>query len=251
MSRSRRLLALLVLLALAAGTSWIVRSRRAASAAAPPRPVPAPREDLAQRFLAREAAAQAARARDFGPELEAQRHEDALNSLWDELNRHPDRALALLRPVLRGPMMFPAARETRPQPSGIIDHAGRWTGQRWDPAELLGQLDQLTRAGWSLRRSEWHLTGFQPVSNGPPSGRIEFRLLGEHASGRRGSIEGTAAVRLDPAEPSRLEDLRWQRLQVRENTLPSPLRRVVDVDLPVPPHTPFTDPLLVTDLDAD
>lgn len=251
MSRPQRLLALLILLALAAGTSWIIRSRRAAATAASPRPAPAQREDLARRFLEREAAAQAAMARDFGPELEAQRHEDALNSFWDELNRNPDRAVALLRPILRGPGVFPTAPPSRPQPPGIVDHAGRWAGQRWDDAELLARLDQLTRAGWSLRRSEWHLVGFQPASNGPPSGVIEFRLLGEHASGRRGAIEGTAAVRLDPVDPARLEGLQWRSLQVRENTSQTPLRRVVDVNLPVPPHTPFTDPLLVTDLEAD
>lgn len=251
MSRPQRLLALVVLLAIVAGTSWIIRSRRSAPVAAPGRLSPAQREDIAQRFLEREAAEQAALARDFGPELEAQRQEDALNSLWDELNRNPDRAVALLGPALRGSLVFPAAPEPRPQPPGIIDHARGWIGERWDNAKLLAQLDRLPQAGWSLRRSEWHLVGFQPASNGPPSGLIEFRLLGEHASGRRGSIEGTAAVRLDSADPSRFDDLQLRRLQVRENTNTAPLRLVADVELPIPPHTPFIDPLLVTDLDAD
>ncbi len=240
--RSRRslLIGLLVVLALAA--LW--RARNPSPHPHPTTPAPPNREAVAQRFLELEARLNAGASRDFTPELEAAPWDDAVVRWWENLLHQPD-SWPLPATWHQTPVEF----TTSAQPDvRLPDSPAQFTRHRVNPGRRdssvwLQQLQSLFNEGWRLRRSRWHL--LDPPRAGQPHGIVRFELLLERIpDAARASIRGEAVLH-DWNDPQSLGSrIGIRDLEILSRTGAPPFVTEAELDLPIPPHTPFTDPLL-------
>lgn len=240
MSVPRRTTILLASLALAAGAAaWFHWMRPPRKPAAPTNRPPG----VTEAFLSLEANEAATEARDFTREIAASPALDALNDLWDRLNRDPTPLLNLadLAPASIRIDAHPSPISSAPLPDGLRPIPIP-AGTVWQSADWTGQLAAWHSAGWRLRRSRWQLLDWVEA---PPRSRFGAELMLEHEPTRRrariaveGSIEGSAGI-LGPGASVALDRFEGAA------TVDAPSIGIeADVALPVPPHTAFCDPLL-------
>jgi hypothetical protein len=243
--RTRRFLPASLILVLLLALLWQVRRP------SPPTPVsttptsrPPTREAVAQQFLELEARFNAESARDFAPELDAAPWDDAVVRWWENLLHQPD---SWTQPATwqQTPIEFTASSQPDirlpDSPAQFTRH--QMNPGRREPSAWLQQLQSLFNQGWRLRRSRWHL--IDPPRAGQPHGIVRFELLLERMpDAARASIRGEAVLH-EWSDPQSL----GARIEIRDLEIISrtgaPLFITeAELDLPIPPHTPFTDPLL-------
>lgn len=230
---------LVVLAVLLAGVAGVAVWRNAHPAPGPAKAAQQPGEAVTRAFLAIEAR-EAELDRTLGaPESDAEAFEDALTGFWDELNASAH-AWDTFNAHLPQSIAFPAAGV--PAPAGFQDLAASLSGRRLDPAAIQAWLAALRGEGWQVRRSRWQMPAHENASR---RSRVVFELLAENtASATRAQVRGTARVQWSSTEPPRPESVVVERLAAWAHTGPAPFTAEAELDLPVPPHTPFTDPLL-------
>ncbi len=231
---------LLASLALAASAAaWIHGRRSHAKPAAPPGLT----ARITESFLTLEAAESAIEARDFARELAAAPALDALNDLWNRLNQDPEPLLNLTDLAPASIRIDAPARSTAssPLPSGLLPISIP-SGTAWKSADWLRQLAAWHSEGWRLRRSRWQLLDWM---ESPPGSRFGAELLLENEPTRRrariaveGSVDGPGGI-LGPGA-----NVTVDRFEGAATIGAPPIGIVAELDLPVPPHTAFCDPLL-------
>jgi len=235
---------LIVLSAFLAGLTLAALGPRLGKTPVSPTSTPPPNPPVANRFLDLEARLNAETARDFAPELDAAPWDEFVVQWWEQLLHHPD---SWTEPSLWHTAAIQITTTTGPDSSaGPVPHGiarPRPFAREWTTASWSAQLRDGFAQGWRLRRSRWHLT--DPPRPPHFSGEVQFELLLERTpGGSRASISGTARI-LDWQDPQRLGariEIRDPRILLREGP---PLFTVeTEIHLPVPPHTPFCDPLL-------
>lgn len=236
----KRTALLLASLALAAGAAAWIHGRPSQSK---PATLPNQTARITESFLTLEAAESAIEARDFARELAAVPALDALNELWNRLNHDPD-PLLKVADLAPASIRFEASAKSVASaqlPNGVVSFSLS-VGTVWQGSEWIRQLAAWHADGWRLRRSRWQLLDW---IESPPGSRFSAELLIEHEPTRRrariaveGSVDGPGGV-LGPGS-----DVTLDRFEGTATVAPPPFSAAVELDLPVPPHTAFCDPLL-------
>lgn len=257
-SRILRLAGLILLLVLV----LVVRRWRESSGSGgvAPQLIPGDRavpEEQVQALLQLEAAERHLEETLWKPELEAQRHEDVFNQLWDQLNASGSslepmggvgfEKLQLPQAWIRTALAHSITRIT-PAPGALADGLS--------PDQWRERLMQWEREGWALSGSRWRLVAFVPATPGGAArssveltGRLVNSQRSQHATLRgRLEVEWKKAVDAMPPVPLSVR-LDEPVLLVRNG--PAPFEETLRLPVKSPSASPFVDPLLVGDLDGD
>lgn len=165
----------------------------------------------------------------------------ALASWWDRLNR-AERPLLLIGEAAGEVMTSSTNAHISGQPAGTVEAARSFLDGGWARDALRRQIADWQGQGWELARSRWYLLEWNPTR---PAGRIRFELLlsnilnhqrmslrGEFtASGGSGLMEGSHRIEV-------------HSLEILHPAKPPGFQVAKEFELPVPPHTPFCDPLI-------
>jgi enediyne biosynthesis protein E4 len=198
-------------------------------------------QEIVERVLSLEAAERERAEAEFKAELANEPALAALTTWWDRLHRS-DRPLSLMAETLPGRIALAANANLDGKPDRVVETTRTILARELNREAMRRQIAEWQGAGWELRRSRWYLLEWNPT---PPSSRIRFELLlsnaidqhrlslrGEFlASGGTGWVEGCDRIEVQTLEVLRSED--------------RPAFEVAgEFALPVPPHTPFCDPLI-------
>lgn len=179
----------------------------------------------------------------WGEEVEAEASEDVLVAFWDELNAsgHAWETFGA-----HAPDSFHFSTNHTSAPPGFTDLADSLPSGRLKRGELLEWLAGLRDTGWQVRRSRWEVTHHVSTSR---HSWLHFEILAENQrTHSRAQIRGGADVKWTRTEPLRPDDIEVTGVAAWGQTGPTRFVVEADIDLPVPPHTPFVDPLLaITD----
>ena len=211
-------------------------------------------EAVAREYLAIEAREQAMAQTVWGPELDAERHEDEVVRLWDALNASLDRWKILAEFPVQGvriPELIPA--------DGLSQGIRRWRGGPGTAVELdsagwkqwiQGWSDQ----GWTVAGSYWALVEHVPADGAGPArsqievtGRLENVLRHERAVVR---ARVTMQWASDSGGTPVPDQATVQRVELLTRSTPPPFGLWMEADLTSDPGT-FNDPMLVRDLNRD
>ncbi len=241
MNRTRRRALLFILLAGVAAVAWW-RHGHPTSPVASPRPVDAA-ETAARRFLELEARETEFDHTVWAPELEAERFEDALNRFWDDLHQsdHNWDVFAAFRPT---ELTLPTTAAAVPK--DFFNPAADLPGKSFDAPGLVAWLTSCRDSGWQVRHSRWELRRHDVSSR---RSSVHFEILAENSGTQtRSQFRGEASVVWTDGTNPRPLTVSVQRLEAFAHTGATDFVTEAELVLPVPPHTPFTDPLLaVTD----
>lgn len=233
----RRTLLLVATLAVAVTAAIALRQSR------PPAPgrTPSPQDrttDIATRFLALESSENEAAQRDFAPELAATPAAESVATFWDELNRAQDPLASVAN------LDWPALRiaSPRPAPPGPARFASLPPTNSWPAHEWQAQLRRWHDAGWRIRRTRWFLESFDARDQ---TAQVRFEILAENpALPARIQLSGLATSRGPAPFPASSSEIVLQELSCLRAEGAPPWKVVADLEIPVPPHTPFCDPIL-------
>ncbi|HAB16920.1 MAG TPA: hypothetical protein DCE44_10770 [Verrucomicrobiales bacterium] len=249
----RRLIGLLALLAVCLGVLLWRNHRRTSG----PARAEAAAEAAARAYLELEAREQSVDASLWLPELEAERHEDAILHLWDTLNASANPWTVLAQ--------FPVAHVVLPKvqaQAALADGTQVWMLVPPPPGSaadlnhdsFIGWLSRWEQSGWILGRTTWALTRHQPAT--PPS-RARSKLavtvqLNHSSTQERASLRFGADLTWDDLSGpipviERLEVEHGELLTRRGRT---PFQPWFEDSIPAD-RSIFTDPLLVWDLDGE
>lgn len=191
----------------------------------------------------------------FGDEIRAEPWADAITDRWDALNRgeSPHEVWAL---ASDGVLTFSDEEDAlifEKLPLGIRSVGGQLTQQNWSADELFRKLKTWQEAGWKLHRSEWRLSGIQwPANSQSPVTRVDWKcFIQRDTPFARVQMTGLADIQWTSGAsplPRHVEVRSWQIFH-REG--PLPMEESQPMEIPVPKHTPFTDPIVATDMNGD
>ncbi|KAB2674967.1 MAG: CRTAC1 family protein [Verrucomicrobia bacterium] len=206
--------------------------------------IPAPgstdrREQAARAFLGTEAREAELDRTHWAPELHAERFEDALVAFWDSLNAS-GHAWDTFAAQVPDTLVFPA--ETAAPPDGFADLGAPQRGRRLDAAGIRSWIATLRDAGWQARRSRWELRAHDAGAN---RSLVRFEILATNpAATERAQIRGEARVTWSGPDSPRPRSVAIERLEAWGLAGPTRFSVEATLDLPMPPHTGFADPLL-------
>jgi hypothetical protein len=242
---------LVVTLAGVAGIAWWLRNSRPTSVRPPDgQPVPAvanlpgvgpaSAEKAARRFLELEAREAEQDRTTWAPELAAELAEDALQRAWDDLNQASHSAASASRHAPTR-LDLPPLSDPLPPTTGLADLIPQ--PRSLTSAQLAAWLGSLGSQGWQVRRSRWELRAHDVARR---QSEIRFELLAENPDrAARARFQGEALAQWTGDAPElRAETIRVTRLTAAAHAGPTDFSQEADLRLPVPPHTPFVDPLL-------
>lgn len=256
----KRMVMLLVLLAMVVGAAWWARRQF------PPRLPGTPvshglttdalsQREVMERLVALERREAAIAEQWWVPELLAQRHARVFEELWNELNAAPDDFAVLTRFDV-GAVLLPQMTDAASLPHGIALQRGSGAVLALKPDEWRAWLAAQADAGWQLGPLEFrHLAFDPPGTNTPAHSRFGFRAhLRRPAPEERGLLTGELKVewvRADPEAPPRVASVDAGALVLKRRLGPAPFREVLNVEVSPPEKSFFIDPLIARDLEGD
>ncbi len=215
----------------------------------------------AQSFRALEERERKADATIWRQELEAQRHEDVFQALWNSLNRseEPLNALGEFDP---GELRLGATNSVRTLLHGIrkitfADAVTNVGGGFLDASSWRSAIDAWRNDGWRLGRTRWNETAFRPSE--PPLAAtstiaVSAELLNETRS-QRAVVSGdllvtwkVAASKTSTPIPNTISARNFECL-VRSG--PPVFQEIFQTELDPSSRSGFVDPMLLCDLRGD
>ncbi len=196
---------------------------------------------IIEAVLALEASERVRAETEFKGEIATEPALAALTSWWDRLNR-TERPLALIAEAMPEGVTAPASFRLQGHPAKAVEAARALVNVSGTREVLRSRVAEWQRMGWELRRSRWNLLEWEPTGL---SSRVRFELLlsnsvtlhrlslrGElTASGGSGVVDGCPRIEI-------------QSLEILQSERPPGYQVAGEFELPVPPHTPFCDPLI-------
>lgn len=236
-------------LVLAIGLAVLLLAKRLS---APPASAPAAQSSssaldaMAAQFMEMEAAANADLHAHFPVEVDSLPFREAMVEWWNHwnhaINPWPERALAV------------ASITATPGPTGTSPRSPSLAPPlAWNSPQWTRQVHAWHAEGWQITRTRWHLEHWQP-SPPPARAAVRFQILAQRqgASPARVTLSGLAWV--DPArwsstplQPDSIGHVVVHQLEARVSHGAPAFSVEAELEIPVPPHSPFTDPLLVID----
>jgi len=185
----------------------------------------------------------------WAPEVQAQKHEEVIIALWDNLRKSPA-PLAVLKSFPFNTIHFAAFGKPRQRPYGIIEQVADAGEKEWSAAEFRDWVGRLEREGFRLVQSEWHHSKFEPGTNAPNRSLFSFGIDAVRADTRysmKGKFTITWQKQEQPDAPPRVD-----RIAVTELTLRSRSGRPAFVEVDLFGGRKLKGmPVLAADLDRD
>jgi len=241
--RHRRL-ALIVLVGLAVLLPILALRRPKAPTAAIPLgaggPVDRRLDVLAGQFMEKEARAEADLQAHFPKEVASAPFRDALVEWWDAWNRNPDAwgdRLAGIERISWNP-------NNQAQFTGHESVAGF----NWVAHALAKAWKRWKEEGWRVARTRWHLERWEASGDTIRAG-VRFEVLAGRTEPTPARVVLAGLAWVDPAkwmgDPRGTVAL--EGLEVRRRDGKPAFEITAELEIPVPPHTPFCDPLIGLD----
>ena len=253
--RWKRLIVLLLVLTAAIAAAWMRGRPRAGKpgGSADPR-LAAISDSDALGYVKLESQEKAAEESDWRKEMEAERYEDVINALWDELN-HSDQALGVIARLPVPSLIADTKGASRMLPHGITEV--RSTSGATEAVDLRRVCSEAEAAGWKLARSSWHVLDFQPEKGGRGAVcevEAEGRLLRREPL-ERAVVRAHLRVEWKPATANsptlEMAEVRASEWSIRRRVGAEGFVADPDIALPNSRRLGFVDPLLAADLDGD
>jgi hypothetical protein len=191
----------------------------------------------------------------WATEIIAERHEEVITRLWDEL-RGVDDEYAVL-----GSFPFGELNLGKPGPAETLDHGITrtrldLTGEKMDAEEWKRRLDRLKAQGFRLEQSEWRHARFDWSTNAPARSVFAVTLhIANPRAERRIIVRGDLHVEWrpdpDPEAAPFPRTITATNLEMLERTGPPVFKHVVAKEIAPAPDSIFIDPLILYDLDGD
>ena len=207
-------------------------------------------DDLARRFIEKEARADEEVRAHFPMEGTTGPFRDALVDWWDALNHEPEAWVERMSGIAR--LAWRGEPSLRLDGRGGVELPGPPSFD-WDGRALMDRLRGWKAEGWRVERTRWHLERWRAGAADTRAG-VRFEILAQRvgAGPARVTLRGLAWVDAarwlsgDEGAGSRGEVV-LEALEARRRDGTPAFEVAADVALPVPPHTPFCDPLVALD----
>jgi hypothetical protein len=197
---------------------------------------------VADQFLALEASEQAVSARDFKGEIDAGPAREALEEVWNRLNRDPDalNTMADLAPDrIEVAGLIPVGSSII---KGAEDFSNLASGKSWSRDGWQSQLREWHSTGWRVRRSRWDLLEWIPS---PAESHFSFELLLERIpDGARRQLRGRAVASGNEGVIGTGSRIRIDALEALGIPTKPAMAVEWEVTIPMPPGVSFCDPLI-------
>ncbi len=205
----------------------------------------APRDGREQKIieavLALEASERVREETEFKGEVANEPALAALTSWWDRLNR-AEKPLSLVSEALPNGLATAASARLGGQPATAVEAARLFVNGGATREALRSRIAEWQGMGWELRRSRWNLEEWNPTA---PSSRIQFELLLSNAVDQhRMSLRGLITASGGSGMVDGCDRIEIHALEILHPAKSPGFQVAREFDLPVPPHTPFCDPLI-------
>lgn len=210
-------------------------------------------DDLARRFIEKEARADEEVEAHFPTEVATAPFRDALVEWWDAWNREPEAWVERMSGIGRLTWLRGAAPRSEALGGALLPAVPAFD---WDGRMFLDRLRRWKAEGWRVERTRWHLERWQAGAGDMAGGRagVRFEVLARKigptpARATLGGLAWVDATRWMSAEGGEgtRGAVELEALEVGERDGPPGFEVAADIGIPVPPHTPFCDPLLAWD----
>lgn len=193
----------------------------------------------------------------WGPERDAERHEQVLIDLWDAVRAGGD-PTSVLAPDGLESVAWAEPGVVAEWEHGIRQLVGQGPAVVRPAKEWSRLLKGWQREGWALEGMEWRMPRFQPAR--PPESRalggftFEFHLFHTRTAARR-TVRGEWSAEWEPpiltGDAPRLRRVTVERWEMLTRTGDPWFSTVAREDVPPEPGSILIDPLLVRDLDGN